>query len=467
MASISILSDGVEQKYALQAAVVTIGRGLESDIRIKDIKASRRHFQIVNSPQGFSCVDLGSGNGTFINGVQIKTQKLAPGDKIQVGATTITFMQGAPAKTAPVAAPAQAPAAAAPAARPAARKGNTSQIAAQPTRRITSQVQAAKPTTGPAARTRPATGPVPRPGAAGRKGSTQRVGGAPRPAASVSERYQSTGKKGNSLYIVIGVIGAVFLGVVGLILFGGGDDPVVIRAHVKEITDRAARLIDQDQFDRGIQEYNKALELISGKKEFARDRMEIQAIVKQAQEDRGLLAAADQRYKEFKDEFDKNALAPRPLYDKGKELERTYANSKLPWLPELRIMLEKLDNLITTEEKTRKSLDFQVYRNDVIKNNKIEERKSGHAIWSGALRDWNNYLARNPGDDNRRKAENEITILQRWAEEDFMELKRRADRKVEEGQKADAIEELKQSRARFEKTEQEPKLEALIHAVDK
>ena len=95
MASITIQADGAEERIALEAAVVTIGRGLESDIRIKDIKASRRHCQVVKTPEGFKLVDLGSGNGTFVNGIQVKEQPLKPGDKIQVGQTVIVFEIGA------------------------------------------------------------------------------------------------------------------------------------------------------------------------------------------------------------------------------------------------------------------------------------------------------------------------------------------------------------------------------------
>src|SRR5687767_7224190 len=91
MASLTIVVDGVEQKYPLENAAVTLGRGLESDIRLKDIKASRRHCQIVRTPKGYQCVDLSSGNGTYVNGVQIKAQLLDSGDKITIGSTTIAF----------------------------------------------------------------------------------------------------------------------------------------------------------------------------------------------------------------------------------------------------------------------------------------------------------------------------------------------------------------------------------------
>src|SRR6185503_655366 len=91
MASLTIVVDGVEQRFPLEATTVTLGRGLESDIRLKDIKASRRHCQVVKSPRGYQCVDLSSGNGTYVNGAPIKQHLLLPGDKITIGSTIIVF----------------------------------------------------------------------------------------------------------------------------------------------------------------------------------------------------------------------------------------------------------------------------------------------------------------------------------------------------------------------------------------
>src|ERR1041384_6273426 len=76
MASITMVGEGGKETPPLGAPAVVRGRGLESDVRLKDIKASRRHCQIVKTPKGYQCVDLSSGNGTYVNGVQIKSQLL-------------------------------------------------------------------------------------------------------------------------------------------------------------------------------------------------------------------------------------------------------------------------------------------------------------------------------------------------------------------------------------------------------
>src|SRR5438067_4023672 len=155
MASLAIVVDGVEQRFPLETAAVTLGRGLESDLRLKDIKASRRHCQIVKSPKGYQCVDLSSGNGTYVNGVQIKSQLLSSGDKITVGSTTITFEDAAsrPAAkpVAPKAATGKMPVAAAARVEPvaASSKSATARIATEnvpvaPTRKATARVEAVK-----------------------------------------------------------------------------------------------------------------------------------------------------------------------------------------------------------------------------------------------------------------------------------------------------------------------------------
>jgi len=66
-----------------------IGRGVEADVRLIEDKMSRRHCRIRVHDDGTYIEDLGSTNGTFVNGTRVARQKLIDGDKIQVGETTI------------------------------------------------------------------------------------------------------------------------------------------------------------------------------------------------------------------------------------------------------------------------------------------------------------------------------------------------------------------------------------------
>ncbi len=66
-----------------------IGRGSDVEFRLTDTEISRRHARIKRRGGDVLVEDLNSTNGTFVNGEQIEVQKLADGDKIQVGTTTI------------------------------------------------------------------------------------------------------------------------------------------------------------------------------------------------------------------------------------------------------------------------------------------------------------------------------------------------------------------------------------------
>lgn len=102
------------------APIITIGRSLDNVIPLKDRKVSRKHIRIEKVGDQYQVVDLGSGNGTRVNGQDLKAPRIiAKGDEIRLGVTTLTVIQaGAAVAPPPVAAP--PPPAAAPAPPPAA-----------------------------------------------------------------------------------------------------------------------------------------------------------------------------------------------------------------------------------------------------------------------------------------------------------------------------------------------------------
>lgn len=72
--------------------LVTIGRDTGCDIAVKDINASRNHAQISQDPQGnWVVADLGSTNGTLVNGQAVASQPLYVGDVITIGKTDFEF----------------------------------------------------------------------------------------------------------------------------------------------------------------------------------------------------------------------------------------------------------------------------------------------------------------------------------------------------------------------------------------
>ncbi|MHC4778794.1 MAG: FHA domain-containing protein, partial [Planctomycetota bacterium] len=85
------------RELAFDQPAVIIGRSNDSVLPIEDLKASRMHCQILRTSHGFEMVDLGSSNGTQVNGKTVTRAPLTPGDRIQIGLTVIVFRGAGPA----------------------------------------------------------------------------------------------------------------------------------------------------------------------------------------------------------------------------------------------------------------------------------------------------------------------------------------------------------------------------------
>lgn len=87
-----LVNDGPDQGkvFKLKAAVV-LGRHEGCDIVLDDSSVSRRHARLELHRGRYTIVDLGSTNGTFVNGIRIGTKVLEPGDTVTLGTTTCTF----------------------------------------------------------------------------------------------------------------------------------------------------------------------------------------------------------------------------------------------------------------------------------------------------------------------------------------------------------------------------------------
>ena len=77
---------------------LTIGRDVANNICLDDFSVSRRHCMIVQSGDKFLVRDLGSHNGTFVNGSAVEERLLEHGDRIAVGSSVFQFSVS-PAKT--------------------------------------------------------------------------------------------------------------------------------------------------------------------------------------------------------------------------------------------------------------------------------------------------------------------------------------------------------------------------------
>ncbi len=87
-----LLSTGGEV-YLVDSRAVTVGRGSQNEIPLDaDDFASARHARIEPRRDGVWVEDVGSTNGTFVNGARVtKPRRLSPGDVIRVGSTDLRF----------------------------------------------------------------------------------------------------------------------------------------------------------------------------------------------------------------------------------------------------------------------------------------------------------------------------------------------------------------------------------------
>ncbi len=76
------------QSYELNKDIVTLGRDITNDIVINDPEVSRHHLRMTRGAGGFTLEDLGSTNGTFVNGQRLTgARPLRPGDMVGLGET--------------------------------------------------------------------------------------------------------------------------------------------------------------------------------------------------------------------------------------------------------------------------------------------------------------------------------------------------------------------------------------------
>lgn len=83
--------DGARQSYDITTPVTLLGRGTDCDLRLVDPGVSRHHAEIrVEGPE-IVLVDLGSTNGSFVNGQPIRRVSLIDGTRITIGRTNLVF----------------------------------------------------------------------------------------------------------------------------------------------------------------------------------------------------------------------------------------------------------------------------------------------------------------------------------------------------------------------------------------
>ena len=92
MARLIVIKGADEGKqFALQGEVVPAGRDSSSRVRLTDTEVSRRHAEFRRTPEGYRVRDVGSANGTFVNGQSVRDALLRPGDHVQIGQSVLVY----------------------------------------------------------------------------------------------------------------------------------------------------------------------------------------------------------------------------------------------------------------------------------------------------------------------------------------------------------------------------------------
>lgn len=88
-----VIAEGSEagREFAFDQSAVTIGRTPECDVILYDTGVSRKHARIIEVGGAFFVEDLGSSNGTLVNGARVERQLLHEGDAIALGPVLLSF----------------------------------------------------------------------------------------------------------------------------------------------------------------------------------------------------------------------------------------------------------------------------------------------------------------------------------------------------------------------------------------
>ncbi|WP_313812280.1 FHA domain-containing protein [Glutamicibacter sp.] len=83
-------------RFLLDTDESIAGRHPNADVFLDDVTVSRRHAKFVRTGQGFTLSDIGSLNGTYINGDRIDSIALNNGVQVQIGKFRLNFYQSVP-----------------------------------------------------------------------------------------------------------------------------------------------------------------------------------------------------------------------------------------------------------------------------------------------------------------------------------------------------------------------------------
>ena len=94
MASLFVIQ-GADQgkRFELKTKPMALGRDQSNPIRLHDTEVSRRHAEVRPVDNSYRIVDLGSANGTFVNGRRVEQAPLANGDLLMLGRVALRYLE--------------------------------------------------------------------------------------------------------------------------------------------------------------------------------------------------------------------------------------------------------------------------------------------------------------------------------------------------------------------------------------
>ncbi len=86
---LTVVEEGTRSSLEFESPVIRVGRAIDNEVRLTTGLASRHHCRIEQNEEGAWVVDLGSSNGTQVNGRKVERKLLDPGDVIAIGSSQI------------------------------------------------------------------------------------------------------------------------------------------------------------------------------------------------------------------------------------------------------------------------------------------------------------------------------------------------------------------------------------------
>jgi diguanylate cyclase (GGDEF)-like protein len=91
---VTIYGRDLGKQYSIDRPEITIGRGGDNAIVLDMDNVSRMHARVVQKSDGIFLEDLNSTNGTYVNDVEVKFERLRNGDLIKIGGAILKFLSG-------------------------------------------------------------------------------------------------------------------------------------------------------------------------------------------------------------------------------------------------------------------------------------------------------------------------------------------------------------------------------------